>query len=266
MFNNRGKVPPMTPKTLVVLILATIAMGFFLFFVRGDMAGKTAAFIVCPALIIYLIYAYRKEKKADKNAFEKGKSIMDESYFKNSKWRTDYFIYMNEHPFEKHLYSSMKKDLLSRFRRKEYVISMLFILFLMFCSCCLMIQQLFWGIIGFLIFGIFFCRQLSLFIGIPVRKWLKRDIDYNALEYSYKNSKLLTYKKNGFALGLTHIHAFTEEKIYAIDYRLVEGISRKIVRLKNMRIVFILLRNIDILQLFMCACPKAAGFTTQRLN
>ena len=34
-------------------------------------------------------------------------------------------------------------------------------------------------------------------------------------------------------MGTSHIHAFTEKKVYAIDYKLVEGISRKIVRLKK---------------------------------
>jgi len=72
-----------------------------------------------------------------------------------------------------------------------------------------------------------------LYIGRPVRKWLNGDIDYNELESSYLNSKILTYKKNGLALGTSHIHAYTEKKVYAIDYRLVEGISRKIVRLKK---------------------------------
>lgn len=43
--------------------------------------------------------------------------------------------------------------------------------------------------------------------------------------------KLLPYV--ALAFGTTHLHGFTEKKIYAIDYRLVEGISRKIVRLKK---------------------------------
>lgn len=68
---------------------------------------------------------------------------------------------------------------------------------------------------------------------MPVRRWLKRDIDYGALERSYLGGRILTYKKNGFIFGTTHIHAFTEKKIYAIDYEIAEGISRKIVRLKK---------------------------------
>ena len=44
---------------------------------------------------------------------------------------------------------------------------------------------------------------------------------------------MLFYKTNALAFETTHLHGFTEKKIYAIDYRLVEGISRKIVRLKK---------------------------------
>ena len=47
------------------------------------------------------------------------------------------------------------------------------------------------------------------------------------------NSQMLLYKTNALAFGTTHLHGFTEKKIYAIDYKNVEGISRKIVRLKK---------------------------------
>jgi len=234
MSDNRGKVPPMTPVTLTIYIVTIIAIGIFFFFVRGDEAGKLCACTVCPFMILYLIYAYFKEKKADKNAKLKNKNILEGSYFAGSKWKEQYTDYLNEHPFEKPKYTNMKQDLLSRFRRREYFVGMLLMLFLIFCSsCCFMIQQPFVGVVGILLFGLFFYWELSLYIGRPVRKWLNGDIDYNELESSYLNSKILTYKKNGLALGTSHIHAYTEKKVYAIDYRLVEGISRKIVRLKK---------------------------------
>lgn len=233
MDDNRGKVPPMTPVTLTVYILTIIAIGLFFYFVRGDEAGKLCACTACPILIVYLIYAYHKEKKADKKAESKNKGMMDGSYFESPKWRECYVSYLNEHPFEKPVYPNMKKDLLARFKRKEYVLRMLLMLFLMFGSCCLMVQSLFTGILGFFLFGLLFYWEFSLYIGMPVRKWLKGDIDYDALESSYKNAGFLTYKKNGLAFGSTHIHGYTEKKVYAIDYRLVEGISRKIVRLKT---------------------------------
>lgn len=88
-------------------------------------------------------------------------------------------------------------------------------------------------IIGLSLFGFLFWLQFSLYIGMPVRKWLKGDIDYEVLEATYLKSQMLLYKTNALAFGSTHLHGFTEKKIYAIDYELVEGISKKIVRLKK---------------------------------
>ena len=234
MSNNQSKVPQMTPKTLIICIIVVIAFGIFLFFVQGDLSGKICACIVCPSLMIYMIYAYFKEQKADKNAMVKDKNILDGSYFNSAKWNEQYTIYLNKYPFEKPKYDNMKQDLLARFRRREYFVSMLFMLFLMLCSfCCVIVGKFFIGVAGILLFGIFFCWELALYIGMPVRKWLKGDIDYNKLEESYLKSKILTYKKSGLALGTSYIHAYIEKKVYAIDYRIVEGISRKIVRLKK---------------------------------
>ena len=206
----------MTKKSLVVYIVFTVLMGLFLFFVIGDMAGKCAACIVCPMLIAYLLYAYCKESKADTKAREMKAQYMNGSYFESPEWHEKYVAYLNEHTFEKTKYQSMKLDLLKRFQRREYLVKMILPLFLMFCTLCL---------IPWL--------EFSLYIGMPVRKWLKGDIDYEGLEASYLKSQMLFYKTNALAFGTTHLHGFTEKKIYAIDYRLVEGISRKIVRLKK---------------------------------
>lgn len=224
----------MTLKALVIYIIFTVLTGLFLWFIRGDMAGKMCAVIVCPLLTAYLIYAYNKEKKADRNAADKNVLMKSGEYFESTKWYDDYYLYKNEHPYERIDSLSMKKDLLKRFRRSEYLLWMLFLLFLLFCCVVAMVESMsILPILGVLLFGALFWSQLSLYIGMPVRRWLKRDIDHDALERSYLSGRILTYKKNGFIFGTTHIHAFTEKKIYAIDYELAEGISRKIVRLKK---------------------------------
>ena len=239
MQGNRKQYPsPMTRKALIIYIITVILIGLFCFFIRGDMAGKMAAIIVCPILTGYLIYAYLKEQKADRHAREKKDQITDGSYFESPTWRESYIRYLNEHPFEKPEIPDMKKDLLKRFRRREYLVGMLFLIFLIFCGGCVFIgqyaiRQYVLAAIGICLFGLFFYHEFALYIGMPVRRWLKGDIDYHVLETSYIRSQMLTYKKNGLAFGTTHIHGFTEKKIYAIDYRLVEGISRKIVRLKT---------------------------------
>lgn len=224
----------MTRKALVVYIVFTVLLGLFLFFVIGDMAGKCAACIVCPMLIVYLIYAYCKERKADMKAHETKAQYMNGGYFESPEWHEKYVAYLNEHTFEKTEYQSMKLDLLKRFQRREYLVKMILPLFLMFCTLCLIpLGRYYMAIIGFFLFGFLFWLEFSLYIGMPVRKWLKGDIDYEGLEASYLKSQMLFYKTNALAFGTTHLHGFTEEKIYAIDYRLVEGISRKIVRLKK---------------------------------
>ena len=234
MSNNRSKVPPMTPGTLVLYILVVIAIGLFFFFVRGDEASKLCACTFCPILILYLIYAFFKEKKADKKADAKNKKIIDGNYFSGLDWQGQYTAYRNEHPFEKPQKTNMKQDLLARFRRKEYFAGMLFSLMLLLgTSCCFMIGNPHVGVVGVLLFGLFFYWEFALYIGMPVRKWLKNVDNYNEVESSYLHSQILTYKKSGLAFGSSYIHAFTEKKVSAIEYKFVERISRKVVRLKK---------------------------------
>ena len=224
----------MTKKALAVYIVFTVLMGLYLFLVRGDMAGKFAACIVCPILIVYLIYVYRKESKADVNAEQKKTQFISGSYFESPEWHEKYMAYIKEHLLEKPAYQSMKADLLKRFQRREYIFGMMLPLFLLICSLSLIPMGRYCiAIIGVLLFGTLFWLEFSLFIGMPVRKWLKSDIDYPVLEASYLKSQMLLYKTNALAFGSTHLHGFTEKNIYAIDYGSVEGISRKIVRLKK---------------------------------
>ena len=203
----------MTKKSLVVYIVFTVLLGLFLFFVIGDMAGKCAACIACPMIIVYLIYAYCKESKADMKAQETKVQYMDGSYFESSEWHEKYVIYLNEHHFEKPKYQSMEMDLLKRFQRREYLVKMILPLFLMFCTLCLIpLGRYYMAIIGLCLFGFLFWLEFSLYIGMPVRKWLKGDIDYEELEASYLKSQMLFYKTNALAFGTTHLHGFTEKK------------------------------------------------------
>ena len=176
----------MTKKSLVVYIASIVLIGLLLFFVRGDMAGKYAACIACPMIIVYLIYAYCKESKADMKAQETKVQYMDGSYFESPEWHEKYVIYLNEHHFEKPKYQSMEMDLLKRFQRREYLVKMILPLFLMFCTLCLIpLGRYYMAVIGLCLFGFLFWLEFSLYIGMPVRKWLKGDIDYEELEASY---------------------------------------------------------------------------------
>lgn len=161
----------MTRKSLVVYIVFTVLLGLFLFFAIGDMAGKCAACIVCPMLIVYLLYAYCKESKADTKAREMKAQYMNGNYFESPEWHEKYVAYLNEHTFEKPKYPSMKLDLLKRFQRREYLVKMILPLFLMFCTLCLIpLGRYYMAIIVFCLFGFLFWLEFSLYIGMPVRK------------------------------------------------------------------------------------------------
>ena len=224
----------MTLKKLIACIVSVILIGLYFFFIRGDQAGKIVASVVCPLVIGYLIYAYFKEKNADQSARIKESQIIGGSYFESPEWHEAYVRYINQHPFERPKIQDMKKDLLKRYRRREYVIVMFFMIFLMLCTgCAAYMGHIKVAAIGFLLFGYLFFSELYLYTGMPVRRWMREVLDPSAVETSYKNCQMLTYKKNGLGFGTSHLHAFTEKKVYAIDYRLVDGISRKIVRLKS---------------------------------
>ena len=225
---------PMTFKTLIIYIIVTVLICLVFFLIRNDSGGKIGIIVVCPLVIGYLIYAYNKEKKADSTAINTNKQMVEGDYFKSGEWHTKYTEYINSHPFERPLIMNMKKDLLKRYKKRELFMMMLLFLFLMFCSVVsLSLGRYVISIIGIILFGALFYMELREYIGMPVRKWLKGDIDYDALEESYLNGQMLHYKGNGLIFGTTHIHAYTAKKVYAIDYRLVEDITRKIIRLKT---------------------------------
>lgn len=85
----------MTKKSLVAYIIFTVLMGLFLFFIRGDMEGKLAACIVCPILILYFIYTYCKERKADAKADETKTQFIGGNYFEGPEWHA--LVYMQMH-------------------------------------------------------------------------------------------------------------------------------------------------------------------------
>ena len=234
----------MTFKELILLLFFIILIGAFFFVVREDRLSKLIVFLVILFYIIYFIYVYRKEKKADNVASQKKTEFISGDYFNSPEWHEKYTAYINEHPFNRPVVSDMKKDLLRRFRRRKELMWSLFFLCLMVGIGYLFLYgnsidaNYIYGnpilfLLAIFVIGVMFFMTFSEYVGMPVRKCLRGDIDYNELNRSYVNSRMLTYKKNGFAFGTTHIHAYTEKKIYNIDYRHAEGITRKIVRTKN---------------------------------
>ena len=222
-------------KNLVILYLSMIiADVFLLFFGRYDIKYTVSAVIITPAVFIWTVYSYFHEKKDDKNAVDKSIEILNGSYFITSQWHEQYITYRLKHPFEKPKCKSMKSDLYAKYRNKDDLfLIILFFLFVILLTVMMFINFEWWypiGVVVFLCLGLSF---LNNYTGKTVRKFLKRDIDYPALERSYLKGKMLTYKNSGIILGTTHIHIFTSDNIYAIDYRIVDDITRKVVRVKE---------------------------------
>lgn len=79
---------------------------------------------------------------------------MNGSYFESPEWHEKYVTYLNEHPFGKPKYQSMKMDLLKRFQRREYLAKMILPLLLMLCTLCLIpLGCYYMAIIGLCLFG-----------------------------------------------------------------------------------------------------------------
>ena len=228
----------MEPKKKTALICAVSIVVGLLFFgfgvIMNDTAYMFSACIAIPAVIIWEVYSYFHEKKDDKKTLDHARSIMDNSYFNTLEWREKYIVYRMEHPFEKPQGKSMKSDLYARYRCRDILLLGLVFLFFACFSVFYMFKSFaFWEPIGTVICAAFAFTFLDDYTGRVVRKFLKRDIDYDKLERSYLSGRMMTYNKSGIIFGTTHIHVFTPTNIYAIDYRIADDITRKVVRVKE---------------------------------
>ncbi len=224
---------PMTFTNLVIGIFLVIAICSIFYFLKEGEVEKIAVYIVCPILILYMIYSYIKEKRADTKSIGKKRSIADGTYYDNSDWQNKYTEYSCEHHFEHPKYSDLKKDLLSRYKNRQNLMLMM-VFILLFAGSFLGIQTYLWksllGIIIFAIFGIWTGRD---YFGYPVRNWLKGINNYEELNNAYKNADMLTFKKNGIAFGSGYLFAYTDKNVYCFSYKNIVSISKKVIREKK---------------------------------
>ena len=214
--------------TLILWVVCTVAIFVVLFIFLGL---KIQSVIVCVVCLVIAFSSYFRETKADKSAVQKRERVVNGDYFRSPAWKEQYLRYKELHPFEHPQERTLKDDLFRRYRRRETFLTILMYLLLLVGSIVGMVHEFsITYAIAVLLFGSLLVVSVNEFTGRPVRKWLKRDIDYPMLETSYQHGSMLTYKGNGFNLGTTHIHAYTPETVYAIDYELVKSITRKMVR------------------------------------
>lgn len=239
---NRNQ--PSPKKNLAVYIVGSISTFFVLYFLMGDDPGyKIAAFIVPPALIVYAIFSYCKEKKADSKAEALKPKIIDGSSFSSAEWREKYLQFALEHPLEAPDSRGMKYDMLKDYRRRKSLGMMLLSGFLLVLTIAALIGYALhnesipdtWLLfLGIPLFGVLFYLPLRDYTGYPVRKWLRRSAErLDEYEESYMKGKKDSYNENGVNLGAYHVFIHTDKKAAAIPYEDLTKAVKRVVRQKN---------------------------------
>ena len=195
---------------------------------------KILAVVVLPLVIIFAIYSYFHEKKDNRIAEEKAAELTSESYYDSVEWNEKYLDYKSNHDFVKPKKKTMKMDMISHCRQREDWVVAVPVSVLIALSSVGVYHE--YGIIPACVAVLLSIGFFVFYISLStrgIREWYTHDCDFDMLEKSYLNGKFLFYHRNGIGFGTTHIHGFTKRKVYAIDYRLAENITRKIVRVKE---------------------------------
>ncbi len=223
--------------TLLSAVVALVIMSGIYYFIR-DVKYLVMGIIVCVALTGTGIHSCLKERNDDRKATEYNKLLKNNSKFRNTKWREEFYNYKISHAFETPDKRGMKYDLKKRYRTKSNLLLLKLGCVFIFFGVFLIIYQttlinISIGIFGIVLGIICAVRGISLFTAQPVREFYRRDCDFEMLEKSYRKGKILSYKDNGINLGTTHIMVYNLKNVYAIDYRIIYDVVKKIVRVKK---------------------------------
>ena len=219
-------------RSLVLRVAAVailIVLGIFAFLASEEPTVK----IVTPLAVAFwsfvLFSSYFHEKKDDKDFKFKSINWDDDALYKSLEWTSSYEKYKAKNPFKKIQERSMRKDLFKRSRNKsKFVADIVFgaLIGIFICSISQDDEEILLALpFVALYFSYKACKDFS---AKSAKTFLNRRFDYDKLEDSYLNGKLLTHKSSGLILGKTHVHLYTKNKIFAIDYRIVENITRRV--------------------------------------
>lgn len=114
---RRNQKPPNPKSTLISgIIFSVVLPPLFFLFIRNDIP-----FVFAPAMsavcIVYFVYTYFREKKADIKAESEKGAFLDDSYLRSSEWHEKYLCYIQENHFENPGEHGMKSDLTSKYRQ-----------------------------------------------------------------------------------------------------------------------------------------------------
>ncbi len=193
---------------------------------------------IAPAIVIVcLLSSYFKEKKSDKKA---GKIVDNfNNYFNSAEWRKKYADYIQNYKFEKANPKGMKYDLKKRYRKTIFG-------FLIFCETIIVIFTCYIlfsvaddtknrvsSFIFLLLIGtIIFYSGMTLIIR-PVKNFYRENYDFSTIENSYKNGKIMTYKKSGINIGRDYTIIYDEKRIFPIKNINIQYVERSLVRRKT---------------------------------
>lgn len=215
--------------TRIVAVVILVGLGVCLFVVSEDLAVKIATPLAVAFWSFALLSSYFHEKKDD-NVF---KSISinydDDSFYKSLKWSSSYKEYKSKNPFKEIKERSMKKDLFKRYRHKgKFAVDLILGLLIGIWIYSISYEDEEILLLEPVILICFLKKALGDISVKTVKTFLNRCGDYDKLEDSYLNGKALAYKSNGLIFGKTHVHIYTKYKIFTIDYRLIDDVTRRV--------------------------------------
>ncbi|MDE6666007.1 MAG: hypothetical protein K2K14_07495 [Ruminococcus sp.] len=233
-FNNNRKPDPVS--TLISRIILSVIVVPIIYYLND--IPILVGIIVSAVMIVYFIYAFLREKKSDKKSEKIKADFTDGTYFDSTEWREKYLNYVQNYQFEKISPKGMKADLQKRYRKMVSVIIVIFGIFMTFGTSCVWLtdepHKILMTILGILV-GLFICYigGIKNFSPEPIKKLCYGNYDFNAIENSYNNGKMMSHKKNGINIGHDYTLIYNEKNIYLIDNIDIQNVSRHIVRVKN---------------------------------
>lgn len=227
---------PKNSLTTIIIVILLAVVPLILFYLKA--IPIFIGYIAVAIVIACHFSTVFKEKKSDKKA----EKIMDDfkngSYFNSAEWREKYLNHMQNYQFEEISPKGMKDDLQRRYRKMIYPSLIFFGAFIIFLLCCVLYadtENKIFAIAFILLFG-----AVIFYIGIksitrPVKIFYKVNYDFNTVENSYKNGKMMTYKRNGINIGRDYTVIYEYKRVYAIKNSNIRYVTRALVRRKTYR-------------------------------
>ena len=208
-------------------------LAYYYFF--SDRVHFIAGCVACPILLVFMVYACFREKRADRRAEKKRTCIEDGSYFRSAEQRQKYLDFAQSGGWENMKGRGMKQDMCRRYRNSSSRMMILMGAFFLAISPGALYSEQPLIIIPWLALTAFVLYTgISGYMGAPVRKWLKETkYDMETLEQSYCTGKLLTNGKDSINIGSEFVIMTTEKMVYAFRTEQAGTPGRKVVRVKN---------------------------------